>query len=157
MDKMAELGVYPSIHINHLWYYGDALRDEIIGTERAEKILPVQQTINRNLKPTLHADQPMFESNPLSLIHTAVNRKTRNRNPLGVENRISVLDALKTMTINGAFQIKMEDKIGSLKVGKYADFVILDKNPLTVPTETIKNIQVLETIVNGNTIFVINQ
>ena len=157
MDKMTELGVYPSIHINHLWYYGDALRDEIIGAERAEKILPVQQTIDRSLKPTLHADQPMFESDPLSLIHTAVNRKTRAGNLLGEANQITVLNALKAMTINGAFQIKMENKIGSLKVGKYADFVILDKNPLTVPAESIKDIQVLQTIINGNTIFVINE
>ena len=153
IDDMSELGVYPSIHINHLWYYGDALRDEIIGEERANRILPVQQTIAKNLKPTLHADQPMFESDPLSLIHTAVNRKTRAGNTLGEQNQIPVLEALKAMTINGAFQIKMEDKIGSIKVGKYADFVILDKNPLLIPKTTLKDIQVLQTIINGNIVF----
>ncbi len=153
MGKMAELGVYPSLHINHLWYYGDALRDEIIGEERAQKILPIQQTINKNLKPTLHADQPMFESDPLSLMHTSVNRKTRAGHLLGENNQISIKDALKTMTINGAFQIKMEDKIGSIKVGKYADFVVLDKNPLLVAKETIKDIQVIRTIINGNDVF----
>ena len=153
MDKMQEIGVYPSIHINHLWYYGDALRDEIIGEERAERILPVQETQKRGLEPTLHADQPMFESNPLSLIHTAVNRKTRAGNTLGADNQISVMDALKAMTINGAFQIKMEDKIGSIKEGKYADFVILDQNPLLIPKETLKDIKVLKTIINGNVVF----
>ena len=156
IEKMNKLGVTPSLHINHLWYYGNALRDEIIGEERANKILPVQKTIKNRLSPTLHADQPMFESHPLHLIHTSVNRKTREGELLGEDQQISVLDALKAMTINGAYQIKMEDKIGSIKVGKYADFVILNKNPLLIPKEELKDIQVLHTIANGNDIFIKN-
>jgi predicted amidohydrolase YtcJ len=57
------------------------------------------------------------------------------------------------LTINAAWQIKMEKKIGSIKKGKYADLVILDQNPLSVPTSELRNIQVMQTIVNGNTIY----
>ena len=60
---------------------------------------------------------------------------------------------LKALTINAAWQIKMEEKIGSIKVGKYADFVVLDKNPLTIPKSELRKINVMATIVNGNTIF----
>jgi hypothetical protein len=153
ISKMAKLGVSPSFHINHLWYYGEALENHIIGKEWTEKILPLKKAEQADLKFSLHADQPMFKSKPLSLIHTAVNRKTRDGKTVGPANSISILDALKAMTIHAAWQIKMENKIGSITPGKYADFVILDQNPLIVAPEALKDIQVLRTIVNGNVVF----
>jgi predicted amidohydrolase YtcJ len=153
IQRMAKLGVSPSFHINHLWYYGDALEDHIIGRERTDKILPLKVAANNSLIFSLHADQPMFESDPLSLLHTAVNRKTRDGERVGKSNKISVEQGLKSLTINAAWQIKMENRIGSIKPGKYADFVILDQNPMLVDPEKIKDINVLQTIVNGNTIY----
>ena len=153
MQKMAKLGVSPSFHINHLWYYGEALENHIIGPERTDKILPLKAAENNSLIFSLHADQPMFESDPLSLLHTAVNRTTRNGKVIGQSNKIAVERGLKSLTINAAWQIKMENKIGSIKPGKYADFVILDQNPMIVDSKKIKNIRVLQTIVGGNIIY----
>ncbi len=156
IKRMSKLNIHPSFHINHLYYYGDMLADKIIGQRRTEKMLPVRSAEQKSLVYSLHADQPMFESKPLSLLHTAVNRQTQNGKKIGDDQTVSVNSALKALTINSAWQIKMENKIGSIKVGKYADFVILDKNPLKVPQKEIKNINVLQTIVNGNTIFTKN-
>ena len=153
IQRMAELGVSPSFHINHLWYYGEALENHIIGQERTGRILPLKAAENNSLIFSLHADQPMFESDPLSLLHTAVNRKTRDGQIVGKTNKISVEQGLKSLTINVAWQIKMENKIGSIKPGKYADFVIIDQNPMMVDPEKIKDIHVLQTIVNGNTVY----
>jgi len=153
IQRMATLGVSPSFHINHLWYYGEALEDHIIGRERAEKVLPLKTAENHSLVFSLHADQPMFESNPLSLLHTAVNRKTRDGKLIGQSNKISVEQGLKSLTINAAWQIDMETKIGSIKPGKYADFVIIDQNPMMVDPEKIRDISVLQTIVSGNIIY----
>ena len=153
IQRMVKLGVSPSFHINHLWYYGEALEDHIIGRERTDKILPLKAVENNSLIFSLHADQPMFESDPLSLLHTAVNRKTRDGKIVGKSNKISVEQGLKSLTINAAWQIKMENKIGSIKPGKYADFVILDQNPMMVDPEKIKDIHVLQTIVNGNIVY----
>jgi predicted amidohydrolase YtcJ len=153
IQRMVKLGVSPSFHINHLWYYGEALEDHIIGRERTDKILPLKAAENNSLIFSLHADQPMFESDPLSLLHTAVNRKTRYGNLFGKSNKIGVEQGLKSLTINAAWQIKMENKIGSIKPGKYADFVILDQNPMMVDPEKIKDIHVLQTIVNGNIVY----
>jgi hypothetical protein len=147
---MKVLNMTPSIHINHLYYYGEALKNEIIGEERAEKILPIASVQNNGLKFSLHADQPMFKSDPLRLIQTAVLRKTKEGNLMGDGEQIDILDALKAMTIHAAWQIKMEDKIGSIKEGKFADFVILDKNPLETPSNELEKIQVLKTFVHGN-------
>ena len=69
---------------------------------------------------------------------------------MGDGEQIDILDALKAMTIHAAWQIKMEDKIGSIKEGKFADFVILDKNPLETPSNELEKIQVLKTFVHGN-------
>ena len=150
---MVKLGVSPSFHINHLWYYGEALEDHIIGQERTDEILPLKAAENNSLIFSLHADQPMFESDPLSLLHTSVNRKTRDGKIVGKSNKISVEQGLKSLTINAAWQIKMENKIGSIKPGKYADFVIIDQNPMMVDPDKIKDIHVLQTIVNGNIIY----
>ena len=89
----------------------------------------------------------------LETIWCAVNRITKNGGLLGEEERVSPLDALKAVTKNAAYQYFEEDIKGTLKEGKVADLVILDKNILKVDPMEIKDIQVLETIKEGETIF----
>jgi predicted amidohydrolase YtcJ len=152
LQLMKQLNMSPSFHINHIYYYGKALSDSIIGPERANIVLPVKSAAKLNIQYSLHADQPMFDSNPFSLIGTAVTRKTREGLILGADEAISVTDALKSLTIMSAWQIGFEDKLGSIKTGKYADLVILDRNPLEVPAQELRDIRVLKTIVNGNNV-----
>ncbi len=154
-DKMQifkRLNMIPNFHINHLYYYGLALKNKIIGTERAEKMLAVASAQKLNLKYALHADQPMFKSKPFRLIQTAVERQTKEGDTLGFNQRITVLQGLKAMTINAAWQIHKENQLGTLKKGKYADFIVVDKNPLTIPTHNLENIIILKTFINGNPI-----
>ena len=150
MTKLKELNMLPNFHINHLLYYGEALKSDLLGEERTEQILAINSAKKADLKFAMHADQPMFESKPFRLIQTAVERKTTAGNVIGAEQRISVLDAIKSMTIDAAYLINMEDKIGSLKEGKYADFIILEQNPFQVSADQLENIKVLKTFVNGN-------
>ena len=153
ISNMQRIGLNPSFHINHLYYYGETLRDQIIGAERTDRMLPVRAAIDADLISSLHADQPMFASEPFSLMHTAVNRRTREGSEIGADHAISVEEALKAVTINAAWQIKMEDRIGSIRVGKLADFVIVDRNPLETPKSELRTITVDQTIVNGQTTF----
>ncbi len=150
LDRMRQLNITPSFHINHLYHYGEALKAEMLGEERGNKILPLKSAMDNELMITLHADQPMFESLPFRLIQTAVERKTDDGNFLTAEEQITLLDAIKALTINAAWQIHKEDQIGSLEKGKYADFVILDKNPFAIPVEELETIQFLATYINGN-------
>ena len=151
---MAGLNIHPSFHINHLYYYGKALKENIIGKERARQLLPIKDADQNSLIYSIHADQPMFPGEPLSLLQTAVNRRTEGGDLIGSNNAISVMMGLKALTINAAWQIKMEKKIGSIKKGKYADFVVLDQSPLTVPISEIRNIKVIQTIINGKTAYI---
>jgi predicted amidohydrolase YtcJ len=149
LGEMKKLKMTVSYHINHLYYYGLALKEEILGEDRAEKMLPVNSTKKSGVIFSLHADAPMYEEDPLSLVQTAVTRKTREGIAIGLNERISVMAGLKSLTIDSAWQLHMENKIGSLEPGKYADLVILDKNPLQVPHEKLRDIQVVQTIING--------
>ncbi|SEE52958.1 hypothetical protein SAMN04487765_2965 [Tenacibaculum sp. MAR_2010_89] len=148
--RIKKLQLLPSFHINHLLYYGEALNNDILGKKQTSKILAIKSTLNENIKSTLHADQPMFESNPFRLIQTAIERKTKEGNIIGINERINLLEAIKTLTINAAFQIHKEDKIGSLEKGKYADFIIVNKNPYTLKTNEIGEIKCIKTFINGN-------
>ncbi|HAS47462.1 MAG TPA: hypothetical protein DCS93_43700 [Microscillaceae bacterium] len=153
LTRMNTLNMTPSFHINFVYYYGESLKNDILGKERANKILKTNTAFKNKVHPSLHADQPMYASDPFSLMATAVNRKTKEGSSLGAPEAITIWQALQTMTTNAAWQIKMEDKIGSIKKGKYGDFVILDQNPLKAGKSSLRNIKVLRTIVHGNTVF----
>ncbi len=126
--KFKQLGISPSFHINHILYYGDALSNKIIGEQRAQSVLPVRTAFELELYPTLHADSPMFPADPISLMKTAVTRQTSSGKILGKKQALTPQQALRTMTINGAWQLNMEDRIGSLEVGKLADFIVLSED-----------------------------
>ena len=153
MQTIQARGLTPSLHVNHLYYYGEALRDGILGPARAARILPAASARAANVVVTLHADQPMYPEDPLSLMATAVTRTTRNGNSLSGAEALSALEALRTLTIDGAWQLKMEDSLGSIEVGKYADLVVLDRNPLRVEPARLREIQVERTFVAGEEIW----
>lgn len=155
--RIKQLGLTPSFHINHLYYYGSALNDQIIGQKRAAVMLPLHTAYKNKLRFSLHADQPMYPEDPLSLIATAVQRKTRDGRLLGEDQSIPVYAALRAMTIDAAWQLGMEKKLGTLEMGKYADFAILDQNPLQIAPGQIRNIKILATYVAGIRTFVSKQ
>jgi predicted amidohydrolase YtcJ len=153
LNKMKRLGITPSFHINHLYYYGRALRDHILGAERTSRMLPVNSTGKEGMYYSLHADAPMYPEEPLSLLQTAVTRKTREGDLIGPQEGISVSDGLKALTLHAAWQIHMETKIGSIEPGKYADLVILDQNPLKVNPDSLRDIRVMNTFVHGEEVW----
>jgi hypothetical protein len=82
-----------------------------------------------------------------------VNRISRNGVVVGEKERVTPYEGLKALTINGAFEYFEEKTKGSLQTGKLADLVILDKNPLKVQANEIKDIKVVETIKEGRSIY----
>ncbi len=156
LDRIKELGMLISFFCDHVYYWGDYHYSSVLGPERGSRISPLRSAADRGISFTLHQDSPVVKPNSIFAVHNAVNRVTRGGMVLGEEQRITAYEALKAVTINGAYQIFEEDKKGSLTVGKLADMVILDKNPLKVPADSIKDIQVLETIKEGKIIYTKN-
>ena len=150
---MKRLGVVPSYFVNHVYYWGDRHVSIFLGPERAERISPLASSLKEGLIFTLHSDLPVTPVEPLSSIHNAVNRITREGKVLGAEERISPLEALKAYTEYAAYCSFEEDLKGSIEAGKLADFVILSDNPLSIEPDKIKDIQVLRTVVGGETVY----
>ena len=153
LDRVKALGVVPTFFNDHVRFWGDLHHDQVFGPERAQNISPIGWALEKGITFTLHQDPPVKMPNQILAIHNAVNRKTESGRVLGEHQRIPVMEAIKAVTINGAYQYFEEDKKGSIEAGKLADLVILDKNPLTVDPQNIENIKVVETIKEGNTIF----
>ena len=151
LDRMKTLGVTPSFFVGHVFYWGDRHRDIFLGPERAARISPLASAQKRGIRFTIHDDTPVTPVNPLMLVWDAVNRQTRSGATLGPEQRIAVIDALRAVTSDAAWQNFEEKDKGSIEAGKLADFVILDRNPLTVPAMEIRNISIRETIIGGRT------
>lgn len=154
VKKLKDLGVFPALYPMHTFYWGDWHRDSVAGLKRAENISPTGWFLDEDMRFTIHSDAPVTFPNAMRILDSAVNRTTRTQATLGSKHKITPLQALKAMTLWSAYQHFEEDIKGSLEVGKQADMVVLSDNPLTVPASTIKDINVLETINNGQSIFV---
>lgn len=146
IQKIKELGVIPSYFSTHTYLWGDWHYSSVFGPERASFISPANSALKAGIIFTIHHDAPVTPPDLITAVYAAVNRKTRSGRILGPDERITPLEALKAITINAAYQLQEENKKGSIKEGKLADFVILDKNPLTIDPEKIRSIKVLETI-----------
>lgn len=154
LDRLKSLGILPSYFPAHTFFWGDWHRDEVLGPERAATISPMRSTEAIDVRYTIHNDAPVVPPNIIFLMHTAVNRTTRSGDVLGPDERISAESALKAVTLWAAYQHFEEDIKGSIEVGKMADFVVLSDNPLTIEPERIRDIDVVQTIKEGETIFV---
>lgn len=152
LDRVARLGIVPSFYSVHPFFWGDWHRLSF-GEQRASFISPAQASIERNIPFTIHNDSPIVPPDIMRLVEIAVNRKTRSGYMLGPEQRISVMEALKAVTQGAAYQYFEEDSKGSISVGKRADFVILARNPLEVDPDDLADIEIVETIARGQTIF----
>lgn len=152
LELVKELNLIPSFFIGHVYYWGD-VHIENFGEDRASRISPAKSSLERGIRFTFHQDTPVTAPDMLETVWCAVNRMTKGGKKLCQDERIDILSALKAVTVNSAYQYFEEDRKGSIGLGKNADFVILDRNPLEVDSMDIREIKVLETIKDGNTVY----
>jgi predicted amidohydrolase YtcJ len=153
LDRMAEMNVIPSYFSAHTFYWGDWHRDSVLGLERGSRISPTASSLAKGITFTVHNDAPIVPPDVMRLVWATTNRLTRSGQVLGPNERISVEEALKAVTVNAAYQYFEEDLKGTIEVGKQADFVVLSANPLSVAKRNLLNIKVLQTIARGTTVF----
>jgi predicted amidohydrolase YtcJ len=153
LDRMAALGMIPSFFSAHTFFWGDWHRDSVLGPERADRISPTRSALDRNIRFTLHNDAPVTPPAPIDLIWSTVNRRTRSNAILGAAQRVAALEAIKALTINGAYQYFEEDSKGSITPGKLADLVVLSANPLAIAPERLREITVQATWSHGEQVW----
>jgi predicted amidohydrolase YtcJ len=144
--------IRPSFYTLHTYYFAEA-HIANRGKAQAMYISPMRDAIDAGLHPTNHTDAVVAPLDQMFMLWSAVNRISRAGTEIGPDQRVSPLEGLKAMTIWAAEQYGEQASKGSLEVGKLADLVILDKNPLKVERMAIKDIRVVETIKEGNTVY----
>lgn len=152
LETYKKYNMEPSFFTNHAFFWGD---EHVLnlGKERADFLSPMVSAHQLGLISTNHSDATVTPINPLFTIWSAVNRVSRSGQVIGEKERATPYLALQAITSNAAYEFFEEDSKGTLSEGKLADFVILNKNPLKVEPMEIKNIEVLETIKEGQIIF----
>lgn len=152
LEKYRAWSITPSFFTLHCFYFGDTHVTNR-GPQQADFISPMRSARAIGLRPANHTD---FNVSPLSqifTIHTAVNRLSRTGRTIGRDERITPLEALEAITIDGARIYGEESTKGSIEVGKLADLVVLSANPLTTPPAAIETVRVEETIKDGETVW----
>jgi predicted amidohydrolase YtcJ len=146
--RCLELDVTPSFFVAHTWFWGDRHYDMFLGPERAARISPLASSKRAGLRFTTHLDTPIVPIDPWRSAAAAVERRTPGGRVLGENERVDVETALRSMTIDAAWQVFAEDRIGSLEVGKFGDFIVVDRNPFEAG-EDLAATRVLATVVGG--------
>ena len=150
-DYFGKYSIIPSVQPTHatsdMYWAGERL-----GAERLKGGYAFQQLLNQNGWLPLGTDFPVEEINPFKTFLAAVARQDAKGFPAGgfqMENALTREQTIRGMTIWAAKANRMEKQVGSLEVGKKADFILLDKDLMKVPTDSILNVKVLKTYSNG--------
>ena len=149
-DEMKELGIEASVNPYYLWALSEKYSKYGLGAKRAKNLVPMKLLKDRGIPFSFHSDFAMAPAEPLTLAWTAVNRVTDKGTPVSQDQRIDVFTAMQAITINAARTLNLENKIGSIKVGKTANFTLLNENPFKVKKMHIKDIEVAGVVFRGD-------
>lgn len=152
LDSLKKYDIVGSFFPMHTFYWGDWYK-KIIGPEKAQQISPIKSALNKGIHVNSHTDAPVALPNLMMVVSCTVNRVSRSGDIIGPNERLTPYEAMKCITIWGAYQFFEEKTKGTITKGKLGDLVILDQNPLKIDPMKLKDIKVMETIKEGKTIY----
>ena len=151
IQRMAQLGVTPSFFSSHTYYWGDRHAAIFMGPERAANMSPAGWALDAGIRYSAHADTPVTPMLPLQVVWSQVNRITTGGAVLGRHQRVAPMAALRAVTIDAAWQVFMDDSVGSLEPGKLADMVVLSGSPLE--SSDVRELLVERTFIGGAEVY----
>ncbi|MDA9848302.1 amidohydrolase [Luminiphilus sp.] len=151
IQRMAQLGVTPSFFSSHTYYWGDRHAAIFMGPERAANMSPAGWALDAGIRYSAHADTPVTPMLPLQVVWSQVNRITTGGAVLGRHQRVAPMAALRAVTIDAAWQVFMDDSVGSLEPGKLADMVVLSGSPLE--SLDVRELLVERTFIGGAEVY----
>lgn len=147
--QIKALGAVVSANPYYQYILADIYSEKWLGEDRGRQMVRLGSLERLGVPFALHSDAPMAPLDPLVLAWTAVNRRTINGNENVREERISVDAAMRAITIDAAWIMGWEDRIGSIRAGKMADFVVLEEDPYNVDPMKLKDVPVWGTVFEG--------
>lgn len=147
--KIGKLGMCVNLFANHHFYWGDQHFELTVGPERAERMNACATALREGVPMTIHSDAPVTPLGPFFTAWCAVNRRTASGRTLGESEKISVAEALRAITIGAAYTLHMDQEVGSIEVGKRADFAVLEDDPEELGADSLKDVRVWGTVQGG--------
>ena len=147
--KMSKLGMCVNLFANHHFYWGDEHYRLTVGPERAERMNACRTALAAGVPMAIHSDAPITPLGPIFTAWAAVNRITASGRTQGEGEKISVADALHAITLGAAYTLHLDGDLGSIEVGKRADFAVLEEDPTTVDPVALKDIPIWGTVQGG--------
>ena len=147
--RMAALGICANLFLNHVYYWGDQHAAFTMGPDKARRMDAAATALNSGVAFAMHSDAPVTPLGPLFTAWCAVNRLTASDRVLGPEERIGVPAALRAISLGAAWTLKLDGEVGSIDVGKRADFAVLAEDPEAVAPWKLKDVPVWGTVVGG--------
>ncbi|VWD11800.1 amidohydrolase [Burkholderia lata] len=149
LQRVRALGMCVNFFANHLYYWGDAHYSQTIGPDRANRMDAAGSARRLGIPFALHSDAPITPLNPLFTAWCAVQRETASGRVLGEGERLTVDDALHAITLGAAYTLRMDHLVGSIEIGKFADFAVLDDDPSVCAPARLKELAVWGTVLGG--------
>jgi len=147
LARIARLGMVPVTQPGSIPELGDIWHDHL--GDRVHRAMPLRDQLELGIRPAISSDAFVQSYRPLDTIAAAMHRVTPSGFRVGPDQELKVEEALTAHTINAARAIHMEDRIGSIEVGKLADFAVLDGDLLGTPADAIRHIPIWMTVVGG--------
>ncbi len=147
--RMDKLGMCVNLFANHHFYWGDEHYRLTVGPERAQRMNACRTALDQGVPMAIHSDAPVTPLGPFFTAWCAVNRLTASGRTQGEHEKIAVSEALFAITIGAAYTLHMDDEIGSIEVGKKADFAVLEDDPTEIGGANLKEVRVWGTVQGG--------
>jgi predicted amidohydrolase YtcJ len=148
--RMKKLGICVNLFSNHIYYWGDSHYALTMGPERAARLDATGTAQRIGVPFAIHSDAPVTPLAPLFTAWCAVNRTSSGGRVLGRDTEaLTVEQALAAVTIGAAYTLKLDHLVGSIESGKYADFVVLEDDPLSIDPLGLKDIAIWGTVLGG--------
>ena len=151
LDRIEKLHAIPNPFSTYVYFHGEKMK--AYGKDRLENMFAVKSFLDRGINVTQTSDYPPGPYEPMMAIQSSVTRTDMSGNVWGPSQKISVEQALKVGTINGAYASYEEGIKGSLEINKLADLVILDEDPTQIDQDKIIDIKIERTMVDGKWVY----